>query len=273
MMRGTIMPLRALVVCLLLAACGGGSSPAAPPAAGAPTAAATPSAPTQAPPAPSATPLPAATAGPAPNPLSCDHPFFPLREGATWSYRISGVGQGLEQTQTVTNVAGATAELAISIGVTTTANRIECTAAGLRFSAFPGGISQLQPGDGVQFETAESEGVHLLPADQLVPGATWDARYALEGKLTAAGQESPISYDLAIHFEVVGGEQVSVPAGPFEALKVRQQLRAVSQAANSPPVELEQFAWYARDVGLVKTSVLLTHTDAVVTELKSYNIP
>ena len=293
-----LMPV--IACALLLAACGGApTSPTpaseatqtlattAPATTAAPTTAASaeaPAAETTAPSAPATTTAAtspaettaAATSAPAAGASGCDHPYYPLRQGATWTYTISGAGEPTEQTHTVTKVDSASAQISFKVGDVVVTNQVNCSAEGLQYGSPPNMSSQLG-NFSAQMEVELAEGIYLPTADKLVPGATWDTHYVVKGTLKLGQQDVAVTNDMKFHSEVVGNEQVTVPAGTFDALKLKQQITFNIQMANvpasAPPTTFEQFVWLAKGVGMVKNSTDVANAGTITTELKSYNIP
>lgn len=279
---------------LLFSACGGGEAPApttpagaTPAAASVATSATSATSPASAQPsavAPAATAAPAATTPPATSaPPSasggsgaCDNPYYPLRQDATWTYTVAGLDKPAEQTQTVTKVENGSAEITLQTGTLTAKNPVVCAADGLKFGNLPSVTSQ-SGNLSTDLTAVSSEGVYLPRADKLVPGAPWDARYVLKGKINMAQQAIDVTEDVKLHSEVVGSEKVTVAAGTFDALKIKQHFTFDIQMANAPagvpPSSFDQFVWFARDVGMVKSSLSLSDGHDLTTELKSYNIP
>jgi hypothetical protein len=79
--------------------------------------------------------------------------------------------------------------------------------------------------------------------------------------------------------QVVGAEQVVVPAGMFQALKVEQRVanQLFVQLPDNGSVpeagEMRWFAWFVKGVGIVKLAPANADAGAPTIELKSYNIP
>ena len=101
--------------------------------------------------------------------------------------------------------------------------------------------------------TSKSSGVYL--PTELTPGLRWAWTQALE---------SPIStMEVAGSAEVIGTQRVTVPAGTFEAVVVRSEVKnhVVSKGGTIPPIDHVQRdeSWYVRGLGLVKN---VTQTDA-----------
>lgn len=87
----------------------------------------------------------------------------------------------------------------------------------------------------------------FLPAE-LTPGLRWSWTQAID---------SPIStMEVAGSGEVIGAEQVTVPAGTFAAVRVRSETRnhVIGKTGGIPPIDHVQRdeSWYVRGLGLVK---------------------
>ncbi len=94
--------------------------------------------------------------------------------------------------------------------------------------------------------TRTTSGVYL--PTELTPGLRWSWTQALE---------SPIStMEVAGSAEVIGTQRVTVPAGTFEAVVVRSEVKnhVVSKGGTIPPIDHVQRdeSWYVRGLGLVK---------------------
>ena len=170
---------------LAVVACGGPTA-AATPAATSSLTAAPASTSTSTEPPPSATAAPSATTAPTepptetvepsatPDPLhtACDHPYYPLRQGAQW---VTKTGDGV-YTSTVTTVSGddkqadATYRIEFSTGIVQTSHFL-CKDGALAYGA--AAISYPDGHTGTKTPTAAS-GYALIAADKLVDGATWD---------------------------------------------------------------------------------------------------
>jgi hypothetical protein len=231
---------------------------------------------------PTTTPLPAMTVSPQEVAGVCAHRYYPIKVGTSWTYITNGTGVSIQQVQTITDISeganGSTAKLTNLVDTMTVENEIACTASGLQLGQFSG-VNLLDQAQGLTaiFETIEREGVYLPPDSQLTPGATWDARYKTKGKMNAAGQEFEMEQTIALAYQVVDVESVTVAAGTFDALKINQAIslqQSMSGVAQSvPAITLNSTIWFAEGVGLVKSETQLPQGSAVVQELTSYTIP
>ena len=279
-----------VLVIAALTACGGSganeptAAPAAPEVAtateqptaapAAPTATAKP-APTEAPTvaptpteaaAPTDTPEPTATTEPTRAPAAasgmsgdCSNPFFPVVEGASWTYDMTGTGAST-YTRTITEVRdnGFTMTNATDGSDTPLSIDYECGENGLS-SATLGGL----PGaaGAFSFSVTNFTGTNFPPADQWKTGATWNASYTVEGGGTIQDIEATATGDVALTYEIVDQESVTVPAGTFDAYKVNSTLTqklTMSMNGMTVPVEftINSVDWYAKDVGQVKSMTL-----------------
>ena len=292
LLRTTVL----ILVIVLVAACGGAADNATPvpassaeatapaeaatsaPAATAtalpePTATDVPAAtpteePTATPEPPTATPEPAAAvAGP------CYNDFFPVVEGASWTYNTTGVGAAPSSyTQSIAEAGedGFTLTHTIDGNETVLSIDYACGEDGLS-SATLGGL----PGaaGGFSMQVTSFTGTNFPPSDQWKVGATWAASSTVEGGGTIQDIEAVATGTVDQTYDIVALESVTVPAGDFDAYKVNLTLTeklALSMNGTEVPVEFttNSTQWYAEGVGLIKS---VTEGDfASTTELASY---
>ena len=264
------------------------STQAAPPTS-APTVAATSFSATRAPAAATAYPAPpmaGAAITPTSVPVTCENPYYPLPARAKWTYAVLSAdgAREAEQVWVVTKsggpVEGSDIEIHIESGTSATTERIACSADGLQFVHFPAALYGPQNVFS-QHEMVGTSGVYLPRVEQLTANASWSAMY--QGQATfideKSGQPFVGTYVTRLLAEVVGSEQVIVPAGAFQALKIEQRVQNdlfVQLPDNgSVPLggEMHRFAWFVKGVGLVKLAPANADTGEPTVELKSYNIP
>lgn len=131
-----------------------------------------------------------------------------------------------------------------------------CTSEGVRTGL--GGLEgTLLSASGMQVEVVSAEGVAVPPAVKMVPGSSW--RNSLSVKLQPpAGSKMPAGMVLASTFDkeatVIGEEEVTVAAGTFKALKVKNLTTARASRAGSQGRSVESFIWFAPGVGIVKVA-------------------
>ncbi|HVG61870.1 MAG TPA: hypothetical protein VNA24_25130 [Hyalangium sp.] len=131
-----------------------------------------------------------------------------------------------------------------------------CTSEGVRTGL--GGLEgTLLSASGMKVEVVSAEGMAVPPAASMVPGASW--KNSLSVKLQAPeGSKMPAGMVLATTFDkqatVVGEEEVTVGAGTFKALKVKNLTTARASRPGAQGRSVESFVWFAPGVGIVKVS-------------------
>jgi hypothetical protein len=187
---------------------------------------------------------------------TCDHPYFPIRNGARWTYesRVQGM-KSRQYTQTIEQLSGNTFVMRQSVGATSILYKWTCDGKGLSSPDY-GAVSTSN--SQFKLEVVSFSGVTFPSASSWVIGRTWTASYKVRGQMMGAAQ-GQVTGDIKQTWKIVGEENVVVKAGAFRAFKV-----VLTQAMNmnmtlqnrSAPFNntFEGSAWYARGVGLVKSS-------------------
>jgi len=219
---------------------------------------------------------PSATSG------DCANTYFPVVQGATWSYLVTGGPTGTTSyTDIISEVNGNSFILTTEFADLTRTQRWSCSADGLVALDY-GGSSATLAVAGLQavFDTTQVTGV-TLPAD-ISLGETWSQTFILEGTQTLSGDQTAKSEgDVKYDSTAAGMESVNVPAGTFEALRID------STTTMEITVELSGFKvpttiagtivrWYVPGVGYVRsveTSNMFDTEVEVTTELTDYSIP
>ena len=211
-----------------------------------------------------------AATGEAPYPAqsACDHPYFPLREGATWTY-VTAAGV---QTVRVTDVSGGQN----SATATMTRDGAEpvtwtCSPTELLTNTLPDGehIFGLDPQIN-GWEWLSSSGTWLLPASQLEPGAQWILGMSFQDndEMGTGGQIGVVEYEqslTALRFEDVNLEDEVV-----EALRVDSTFEMTVMGGEAPPGTVTH--WYAMGIGLVRLEYTRASQSAVFV-LQSHAVP
>jgi hypothetical protein len=195
----------------------------------------------------------------------CNNTYFPLRPGASWSYNTSytrnATTRSVNNTRAVTSVVPqgdtAVANQTLTSASGTIPFNTTCTSYGL-VQSIPEGmnIPALQL-DKVSFQVVSQSGVLLPPASQIVPGATWSARYEFATSVSRMNRTFSGTTTAVIDSTAIGQEQVSVPAGTFNAMKVEQRITVTQTLTTARRPYQVTFSgvrlWYlAPNVGPVK---------------------
>jgi hypothetical protein len=191
------------------------------------------------------------------SPAACPNPYFPLEDGLKLTYRAGKSSEMVLSTTDVTPVPeGLKGTVAVKLKSREGQTEATCTSEGIRTGL--GGLEgTLLSASGMDVQVVSAEGVAVPAPATMVPGGTW--KNSLSVKLQPpAGKTGGIRPTIATTFDkeatVVGEEEVTVAAGTFKALKVKNitTARSSSARAGSPGRSMESFIWFAPGVGIIK---------------------
>lgn len=198
--------------------------------------------------------------------LACDNPFFPVREGATWTYRVSTPGAA--DTVYTHELRDVTPDGFTLVQI------FEEESFGIRWLCVEGGLLASEftvPVEGMTFETLAADGV-TYPA-RLAVGDRWENVLRIEGSMAQEGMEMAMRGEITTTNTVVRQESVSVAAGSFDAFVVDAPFEmdlSASVMGMSIPMRMggDSTTWLAAGVGPVRST-----SQGSVTELIEYRIP
>lgn len=209
-----------------------------------------------------------------PQRTACDNGFHPLSSTGQWNYRLTFPTAGSPQTTYTMTITGITP-------VSFTEHRVFADAqADTQWTCKSDGLLATQlvnlaTAGRSQFmvETLESAGITLPPEEQWTVGYAWSSHYRIRGQLT--NTTSPVTGEGTADSQdrIVAQEQVTVPAGTFDTFRVDStttlNLTASFGFLGVPTtLTVSESSWYARDMGLVKSTVTFQGQTAT-TELTS----
>jgi hypothetical protein len=224
---------------------------------------------------PTATPAPSPTPAPAPTTVDlCSNPFHPVSLNTRWQYRATGFASQTPVTFTVTlsNITGNSFVEHYALDNAAFDVQWQCSSEGLiaapAANLFAGGQTPFR------FDSVSSSGVTLPSADRWSTGATWESAYDVRGQAARNAMTVTGTGTVNIQDQVMDQEQVTVPAGTFQAWRVDSTIRISltgSSGGTSVPVvvSFERSSWYASNVGLVKM-VLNLDSQSATTELVAF---
>lgn len=210
---------------------------------------------------------------------ACDHPYFPLRPGATWTYSTESGATTWTVNSVTGDAASASAEVTVAFAEGTLTWNFQCDASGITSYDF-GAVRSNELGQVAAFNVTNRSGVLIPAAELLVPGYSWTYAYELQMDFTAPGQDQPFSGANARTEErvVTGAEPVTVGDQTFDGLlisfKGTSTLQMQVPGVETPPITTsESGAWtVARGVGIVMTTSQSESFSSQST-LTSYHIP
>lgn len=220
-----------------------------------------------------------------PEVTSCNHEYFPLRVGYNITYHVThppigGVTEGAYATR-VMRVTRDSAYLKTGIesaggGRVDSDVEYRCIGGALQAAGYVdthdlarGGTNQNR----YEVHTNRSEG-QFLPA-HITPGTAWNATFDVT--MSPASPDArdmtdrpipPITLNVTIRRNALGVERVRVPAGEYEAMKIRSVTSFDGQVA------FQGTEWWVKDVGMVKSVIDGSGSgQEIVTEATIVNVP
>ena len=159
--------------------------------------------------------------------------------------------------------------------VSTTINW-RCTADGLLATQYGNSID-MKSGSSAKIDTTNSKGVSFPVESRWKTGEKWSSKYDIKETLKnpngspLGGGDGTVSQAS----EVIGSEEVKVAAGTFQTIKVKNQTTlniTVKVGGMSVPTKtvVETTAWFAKDVGMVKSETNMGGMGGATTELISF---
>ena len=212
----------------------------------------------------------------------CTNTYYPVRQGATWTYKSTGgpVGE-YSFTDTISSVRAEGFTLSTQIGDLTRTQEWTCSAEGLTALQLGGAPAAMLNSQEIEMSLDVTNASGVAFPSQINPGDQWQQTLEVQGNVTFMNEEAEASGDAQMNFSAVGNESVTVPAGTFETLKVEVDVTLNVDATYEGialPVSFsgDYTYWFAPGVGWVKasgTGNVLGSSFSETTELQSYNIP
>jgi len=223
---------------------------------------------------PAAIAPPTATTAPAePAASQCQNPYFPVVEGASWEYQLSGMSTGTF-VRSIPQVRenGFDDQDIFSAG-TTRQGSWECQQGNLiSLTPASGGAAVLAEGVQATYTIESNTGISFPANPQ--PGQEWTQNIVYIGQESTNGVNIETRNVMDMTCKAIGLEKVSVPAGDFEALRIDCSTNIDIFVSGSLAFRFTSTnsAWHAQGVGQVKSS---GSSNMGVTEivLLSYSIP
>lgn len=220
-----------------------------------------------------ATPTPSGGAGG--GLTACDHPYFPLRPGATWSYSTN-IG---DQTWTVDSVSGDASNAEAVVTMAFSGGQVtwhwQCTPDGIVSYDF-GVFDAASFGQILEMNVTNSSGVWLPSADRLAVGYSWSNSYQIETQFNMPNAPAGLSGSTSVteNSTVISLEPVTLGGQQFDAvhITVNQETTTKFSLPGVPAQEqtISSATTYvlARGVGMVSSV-----SDDGSSQLTQYTVP
>lgn len=212
----------------------------------------------------------------------CANAYFPVREGATWTYTSSGGPMGgYGFTDTITSVREDGFTLTSQFDDLTRTQEWACRMEGLVAMQLGGTSAATLNSQDMQLTLDVNNVSGVTFPSQIAPGDQWQHALEFTGNMIVASQEIQATGSAQSSFTAVGIESVTVPAGTFEALKIRVDstinINGIFQGISVPVTVSSPYDyWFVEGVGWVKasgTGIVDDESFTETIELQSYNIP
>lgn len=217
---------------------------------------------------------------------ACDHPYMPLRQGATWTYTDSMEGTLVWE---ITDVQGdlqeATATMQMNIpGEDFTLQYTwECSADGglVSFDFGSQGLGQMDMEVEMQMTVEEGNGQFLPPEEDLEPGYTWDSLYNNTFIFTTdeSGEEIEFTGDMANDqtSTILTTEPLTIAGITTAGLQI-EQVSAIAMTMQfldqsiSDEIATSNLLELGRGIGIVRQTSTTDFGDTTM-ELQEWYIP
>lgn len=205
---------------------------------------------------------------------ACAHPYYPLRDGYSISYANRYQGGTSAYTMSVSDVTANQAKLTVEYQGGTRSEQIyRCNNGAVQAAGYVDFAAGMT-GASASAQTRSVEG-ELLPRDLRV-GSSWNTRFVISMNMGGVGGlGGDLNGTVSIRRTAEAQERVTVPAGTFQAIRVKSEtdfrFDPVAGAAPEAFPPLISYEWWVEGKGLVKTT--MGGDQSIISEATSINIP
>lgn len=203
---------------------------------------------------------------------ACDHPFFPLRQGAHWDYSYAGTPASWDVVAVSGDLDAATATVVVAVEGLTITYEWSCDSSGV-FWYQTGAFDFSELGGDMSVELSSQSGTPLPPAEALTPGFSWTNAYTLTMQFEAEG----ISFEVTNTVEEThtAGEPTehSTAAGTFEVIPVTNSGTITNSSLGGTfTFDTSGTCWFALGIGWTGCESV-SEGETSSSELVGYSIP
>jgi hypothetical protein len=213
---------------------------------------------------------------------ACANPYYPVREGATWTYQSTGSPVGnYSFTDTITAVREDGFTLTSQFNELTRTQEWDCKPEGLIALQMGGPAAAALNSQDMELKLEVKNVTGVTFPSTISAGDQWQHNLEFVGQMGIAGQSGEATGNAQSSFSAIGIESVTVPAGTFDAMKIQidttLNINVTFQGLNVPVSFTGNYSyWFAPNIGWVKATgnggmAGQTFTENI--ELQSYNIP
>lgn len=215
---------------------------------------------------------PAAASGGYEAQTACDHPYFPLRQGATWTF----TSDGYTYSWTVSAVSGdlnnATATFVMDFDGGSTNFEWTCSSEGV-YSYDVGTLTADSLGTIANFSVTSQSGARFPPAAELESGASWTSEYTYTYETSVEGLSTSFTTQIQESNSAGASQPLTTGLGTFDAIPISTTTTSTSTTDfGSFSNTSSTVCWFARGVGMLScdsnSEGFSSHS-----ELVSYSVP
>lgn len=212
---------------------------------------------------------------------ACDHPYLPIRSGATWTYQAGEEMLIWEVVDVQGDMDEASAVLNITVGDVSLSYHWDCKAdQGIASFDFAS-LTSVPVGIDMELKQESVEGQFLLPADQLIPGASWTAKLLSKISFSqeAAGTSVEVTGDMTTvqDHTVLVADPVEINGQSVPGLQIEQASTIDMSLAIMGVTTAQSFSVvtnYEMGYGIgIVTQTSYTDFGTETTSLVDYSIP
>lgn len=192
----------------------------------------------------------------------CGVPYYPVSAGLEKQYRVTydrNAAPDATYMETYADVGPASFTLRYQFPEAAVSTGWNCAPEGMVALEY-GKLDSARQATNFKMETVGHTGVTVPAAERWREGGEWRSSYEIRTEI--AGPQGPSargSGTIEITNRVTGREQITVPAGTYDALKVESTMTMrltvrVGQIIEPTSTSLRNTSWFAENVGMVKAA-------------------
>jgi hypothetical protein len=204
---------------------------------------------------------------------ACDHPYFPLRQGARWTYSSDGYTMNWQVASVSGDRSSANANVVMETEGLTFNYNWTCGVDGVFY--YQGTTFDFAESGGLfNMELTSQSGTPLLPADAFEPGATWASAYTLTSEMSAEDLSIVTITEVEQSHTAGAKEEMTSSLGSFDVIPVTTTgtTTASSSGFGLFTSNWSSTCWFAYGVGWLRCETVSEGASSVM-ELVSYSIP
>ncbi len=203
---------------------------------------------------------------------ACDHPYFPLRQGAQWNYSYDGMPANWNVIAVSGDRTAATATVVMTFENGSLTYNWDCGADGI-FN-YQTGVLDFSAVDGnVQIELTSRSGSPLPPPEAFVPGATWTSAYTMTLSMSSEGVSFEITNDVQETHTAGELQEITTALGTFEVIPITSIGTITTTSFGGAFTNTSNSTcWFAVGIGWLGCNTV-SGGETSVSELLSYSFP